>query len=227
MRVSFAIAAALGMTPGNGTINGINRVEVYDEEGNRLFFKDGAAAPPLPKPKLDAIYFTGEALTDAVAASACPYQVWVDSDTGPALAGSGSLLPPIRYGSKPVSGMVALMNPDHPYFAGAEVKLTAPQIGAIAAQAPTLEKALSDVMSGALDPTKLWETVESRLPPGDMSFVLHWMGYTVDGKSPMQQSIEYRTWYYKRWGRQAPAPAPRNPEAAWLTDAELAAIIAS
>ena len=86
---------------------------------------------------------------------------------------------------------------------------------------------MQDVVAGKLDPTKLWETVNSTLPPGDMSFVLHWMGYTVNGKSSLQQSLDYQKWYYKTHGRQAPPPAPHNPEADWITDAELAAILAS
>lgn len=220
MRISFAIAAALG------TISGLNRVEVYDDEGNRLFFKEytpsSAAAP-----QLDPLYEKGEKLADAVLVAEPVYQVWADSDNGPKLPGSGDLLPPIRYGSKSESGILSIMNPGHPYFAGAPVKLTAMQASSVALERPSLEKALASVRSGTLDSTKLWERAESTLPPGDMSFLLHWMGYTVDGKSPLQQSLDYRAWYYKRWGKQAPAPAPRNPEAGWITDAELAAIRAS
>lgn len=226
MRISFAIAAALGAAPGLGTVSGINKVEVYDDEGNKLFSKD-ANAVAAEKPKLEPLYFNGEDLTDAVSKGKPNYQVWADSDTGPALAGSGTELPAIRYGSKPTSGMMALMNPDHPYFAGAEKPMVAEQVAAIAREAPTLEKAMQDIKAGTLDPKKLWDTVKSTLPPGDMSFLLHWMGYTVDGKSPLEQSLDYRRGYYKLYGRQAPPPAPRNPEADWLTDAELAAIIAS
>lgn len=220
MRISFALAAALG------TISGLSKVEVYDDEGNRLFFKD-SGTPSAVTPQLNPLYETGEQLEVAVIEAEPMYQVWADSDNGPKLTGSGDLLPPIRYGSNAKTGILSLMNPGHPYFAAAPVKLTATQASSIAIARPSLEKALADVSSGKLDATKLWETVESTLPPGDMSFLLHWMGYTVDGKSPLEQSLAYRTWYYKHWGKQAPHPAPRNPEADWITDAELAAIRAS
>lgn len=68
------------------------------------------------------------------------------------------------------------------------------------------------------------DTAPSTLDPGSMSGLLSRMG----GENWLQKAKDYRVWYYKTWGRQCNLPgAPRNPEAAWLSDAELAAIVAS
>ena len=80
-------------------------------------------------------------------------------------------------------------------------------------------------MLSSVDPTKLWETTPSTLDPASMSFLLAWQGGNIGGMGALEAAKKYRVWYYKRYGRQAPPPAPRNTEV--LTDAELAQIIAS
>lgn len=80
------------------------------------------------------------------------------------------------------------------------------------------------IKAAAVDPTRLWETTPSTLDPASMSFLLVWQG----GPNALEKAKAYRVTYYKRYGKQCMLPdAPRNPEAAWITDAELAQIIAS
>lgn len=88
--------------------------------------------------------------------------------------------------------------------------------------------AVAAAIQNNVDPTKLWETTPSDLDPASMSFLLVWMHGTADGfANPIDAAKAYRVWYYKKYGRQAPPPAPHNPEAAWLSEAEFQAIINS
>jgi len=96
--------------------------------------------------------------------------------------------------------------------------LTDEQLAAVKDTLPTLPPV------SRTDATKLWETVPSTLDPASMSFLLAWQG----GTNALEAAKQYRTWYYKTYGKQCMLPnAPRNPEAAWISDSELAAIIAS
>lgn len=138
-----------------------------------------------------------------------PNQILIDGNA----YGQPGQPPAARYST--IGGRLALEGALHESAKAAN--LTDEQQAAVRDLLPTLPPV------SKADATKLWETTPSTLDPASMSFLLAWQG----GTNALADAKAYRTWYYKRYGKQAPPPAPRNPEAAWITDAEFNAIIAS
>lgn len=227
MRLDFTIA---------GTASG-HLTDVTDLKIEGKPYDAGTPPPPPPSAeKVAPIQFSGDELGAAVLRCQPVFAVIADVAISPddavnvlehKLPGSGNQLPALAFETYGPLKYMRAKNPEHPYWTGvvAGVQLNAEKMKALTDAAPVAHAVASggypDGLGGTTTADKAWETGVTTTDPDSVNLLLSYVGTgTVAMQRAKQRGNIYT--YVRRFGRQAPDPAPRWPSGNSYSDAQIA-----